>query len=693
MEIEVRAKQLVEQMTLGEKISQLIYNSPAIERLGIDSYNWWNECLHGVGRAGTATVFPQPIGLAATFHTKLIHEIAVCISDEARAKHHAFAKHHDRDMYKGLTFWSPNINILRDPRWGRGHETYGEDPYLTAQMGIAFVKGLQGDENMKYRKCDATLKHFAAHSGPELGRHGFHAIVSKKDLAETYLYAFERCVKEAKPSAVMGAYNRLNGEACCASQFLLQDVLRKDWKFEGYVVSDCGAICDINEHHHITETMIQSSALALRCGCELNCGHAYYNLMAAYEAGLVSEETITHAVVLLMTARLRLGMFDCDNPYSNIPYDVVSCDLHRQMARNAASEGIVLLKNNGVLPLSRELSCVAVIGPNANDRDVLLGNYNGTPMHTSTVLDGILNHVKAHTKVLYSEGCHITKEASKNYYNTPYTEALIVAEQSDVVILCLGLNPRIEGEEGDAFNSDAGGDRTDIALPLVQQKLFEEVRKSGKKIVLVSMSGSCIAFGKLAQECDAILQAFYPGQEAGNAIADILFGDVNPSGRLPITFYASIEDLPPFEDYAMEGRTYRFFGGIPLFPFGHGLSYTTFEYSEFHINSHSIDSGQSICASVCIKNTGQYDGYEVAQLYLKDHEATTRTPQHKLIAFQKVFIPRNEQVFINFEVKPQDMMLYDEDGTRILQPGAFSVYVGGGQPGFTTVLKKTFQVT
>lgn len=616
-----RAKELVSRMTLAEKLSQMKYDAPAIERLGVPAYNWWNECLHGVARAGSATVFPQAIGMAASFNTERMQEIATAISDEARAKYNQFKQFGDTQIYQGLTFWSPNINIFRDPRWGRGHETYGEDPYLTGEMGVAFIKGLQGKG--KYRKLDATIKHYAVHSGPEGKRHSFDAQVGEKDLYETYLWAFKYCIDNADPSAVMGAYNRINGEPACASETYLKHVLYDEFGFDGYVVSDCGAICDINDHHKVTANYAESAALAVNNGCQLNCGRAYEWLKTAVALELISEEIITEAVERLFTTRYRLGTFDDDCEYDNIPYEVVESKEHQELNRRMASESIVLLKNDGTLPLSEDKT-IAVIGPNADDISVLLGNYNGRPSSYTTLLKGIQEGTKA--KVLYAKGCHIYQSNVGNWEEQPTREAIIAAQKSDIVILCMGLNPSMEGEEGDAYNGAESGDKKDIELPLSQKLLYEEIKKQGKPIIFVNVSGSCINLSEQDKDCNAVVQCFYPGAEGGHALADILFGRANPNGRLPVTFYKSTDDLPPFDDYSMNNRTYRFFKGDVVYPFGFGLSYSNFEY-----NKAKLD-GQKLMLTV--SNTGEYDGYVVIKVYdIYDNK--------RLIGFNKVFLNKS----------------------------------------------------
>lgn len=634
-----RAKELVGKMTLAEKISQMCYDAPAIERLGVPAYNWWNECLHGVARSGVATVFPQAIAIAASFNTELMHEVATAISDEARAKYNEYRKFGSTLIYQGLTFWSPNINIFRDPRWGRGHETYGEDPYLTGEMGVAFIKGLQGDG--KYRKVDATIKHYAVHSGPESKRHSFDARVNDKDLYETYLWAFKYCIDNAKPSAVMGAYNRINGEPACASKTYLKKVLFEEFGFDGYVVSDCGAICDINNHHKVTANYAESAALAVNNGCHLNCGDAYKWLKTAVASGLVSEETITEAVERLFEARFRLGMFDDDCEYDNIPYEVIECEKHRELNRKMAAESIVLLKNDGILPLDPGKT-IAVIGPNADDISVLLGNYNGTPSRYSTLLQGIRD--AASSRVIYARGCKMFDDTINSWEENPTREAIIAAQKSDVVILCMGLNPSMEGEEGDAYNGALGGDKADLELPPSQKRLYEEIKKVGKPIIFVNVSGSCINLSDQDRNCNAVIQCFYPGAEGGNALADVIFGKANPSGRLPVTFYKSVDDLPPFEDYSMENRTYRFFKGDVVYPFGYGLSYSTFEYRD-----DKICGGEM---ALTVKNTGKYDGKVVIKVY-------DTSENKRLIGFTKVHIDKSEsrQVEVKLLYEPEKYMI------------------------------------
>ena len=617
-------------MTYAEKMAQMKYDADPIDRLGIPRYNWWNEALHGVARSGAATVFPQAIAMAASFNPDLLQQVASAIGDEARAKYNEYKTFGDTLIYQGITCWSPNINIYRDPRWGRGHETYGEDPYLTAVMGTAYVKGLQG--NGRYRKCDATLKHYAVHSGPEEKRHHFDALVNDKDLYETYLWAFRYVIENAKPAAVMGAYNRTNGEACCASERLLKDILRGEFGFDGYVVSDCGAIRDINEHHHLTDSLAESSALAVKAGCDLNCGSAYLWLSEAAEKGMIDEDTITQSVERLMEARFRLGMFSDDCEYDNIPYDVVECEKHIELCRKMAQESIVLLKNDGILPIGNDVKNIAVIGPNAESITPLFSNYYGRATRYTTLLRGILEGAPQGTKVRYAIGCDLCRDdLNPKYEEIPMREAILAAKSSDVVIMCMGLDPGIEGEQGDTYNTIglAAGDRATIDLPLSQKKLFSEISKLGKPIVFVNMSGGCVNLVQQDEKCAAVLQCFYPGAEGGSALADILFGKVSPSGRLPVTFYRSDSDLPDFENYSMENRTYKFFKGTPLYPFGHGLTYST--VSENWLDENTVE----------VENKGEYNtDYSVLKFEYIPHK--------NLCGIRKVFIGKGEKLTVKF---------------------------------------------
>jgi len=616
-----RARQLVGKMTLGEKLSQMRYDAPAIPRLGVPGYNWWNECLHGVARSGRATVFPQAIGMAASFNEELMKDVADATSTEARAKYNQFRTLGDTQMSEGLTYWSPNINIFRDPRWGRGQETYGEDPVLTSKMGIAFIKGLQGEG--KYRKVDATIKHYAVHSGPEDDRHGFDVKIGDKELYETYLYAFEQCIKEANPSAVMGAYNAINGEPCCASPTYVKEVLYNQFGFDGYFVSDCGAICDLDEAFHITNNKAESAALAVNNGCNLNCGSAYQYLKVAMAEGMIDEATI------MFTARFRLGMFDDDCEYDDISYDAVESEEHRKLNLKMAHESIVLLKNNGILPLNPNQK-IAVIGPNADDKTILLGNYNGTPSRYTTLLKGIIDEGERNgCSVDYARGSHLYQEKPGIWEEHPLRDAILSAKRADVVVMCMGISPLLEGEEVDDYSLSTGSDKKDLELPSIQKELFEEILQLGKPIVFVNVSGSAINLKKQDEKCDAVLQCFYPGAEGGKALADIIFGKVSPSGRLPVTFYETTDDLPEFNDYSMKNRTYKFYEGTPVYAFGHGLTYSDVE--EIWQDDNTVE----------IENRGPYDTeYSVLKF--------ETTPHKKLVDFKKIFLQAGAKKKITF---------------------------------------------
>lgn len=821
--IDRRVDDLVERMTLEEKISQMQNGAAPIERLGVPAYEWWNEALHGVARAGIATVFPQAIGLAATFDEDLIFRVADVVSTEARAKHHEFARQGDRGRYKGLTFWSPNINIFRDPRWGRGQETWGEDPFLTGTLGSAYVRGLQGDDP-KYLKVVSTVKHFAVHSGPEPERHGFNTDVSERDLRETYLPAFRQTIIEGGATGVMCAYNSVDGQPACVNDRLLGGILRGEWKFSGHVVSDCGAIDDIYKGHKFVKTEEEASALAVKKGTDLTCGGEYKSLAQAVKDGLISEKEIDAAVKHLMKIRFRLGMFDPPErvKYARIPFFENDTPVHHQLSRQAARESIVLLKNEkNALPLKKNLKTIAVIGPNADDPDVLLGNYNGQPSQSYTPLEGIREKVSPGTEVLYAEGMYPTgvifepvaadalssgegKGLKAEYFNnrelkgtpalvrsdeqvdfnwgsvspapeinadnfsvrwtgrltapesgkyqfgwrsnggvriflddqlvieelknprtrnvlkemdlekgksydirieyfenanhyasaklvwTPPTsqeklreEALEKARRADAVVMVMGISPTIEGEEMDVrLEGFRGGDRTDISLPRPQQDLIKAVHALGKPVVLVLMGGSALAVNWADENVPAILDVWYPGQEGGRAVADVLFGDYNPGGRLPVTFYKSVDQLPPFEDYRMEGRTYRYFRGEPLYPFGYGLSYTKFSYGKLNLKNR-INAGENLELSVEVENSGAADGDEVVQLYITDLSSTVPVPIRSLAGVERVFLKAGEKRKISFTLKPRQMSLISNDGRRMVEPGDFSISVGGKQPGFS----------
>jgi beta-glucosidase len=805
--IDVRVADLVGRMTLEEKVSQMADIAPAIERLGVPEYNWWNEALHGVARSGLATVFPQAIGLAATWNDSLMLHLATVISDEARAKHHEYARNGSRLRYQGLTIWSPNINLFRDPRWGRGQETYGEDPFLTGQLAVQFIRGLQGSDP-RYFKTIATVKHFAVHSGPEPERHAFDAVVSERDLRESYLPHFERALREGSAYSVMCAYNRVYGAAACGSDLLLRDILRGEYAFRGYVVSDCGAIDDIHRYHRIVPTAAQASALAVRTGTDLNCGRAYSSsLVDAVRQGLIGEAEIDVAVRRLFTARFRLGMFDPAErvAYAQIPYSVLDRPAHRELARRVAQESMVLLRNEGgVLPLRRDLGAIAVIGPNADQWMTLLGNYNGMPADPVTPLRGIREAVSPRTRVLYARGAEFADSfptfelvpasalftergqqglraeffagqeltgsplfvrtdttlaanwrenaprddmnadefavrwtgelrpsrtgmyqlglmgtmrfalflndslavqstySYRNEYGDPrlrttaalrleagrayrvrveahetYGEAQLqllwtepprdltvdavrVAQQADAVVLLLGLTPRLEGEEMPVrIEGFRGGDRTSLELPASQQRLLERVVAVGKPTVLVLLNGSALAVNWAQQHVPAILEAWYPGQAGGTAIADVLFGDYNPGGRLPVTFYRSATDLPPFDDYAMRGRTYRFFAGQPLYPFGHGLSYTTFDYRNLRLSSDTLPHDGSVTVRVDVTNSGARAGDEVVQLYVKHIAPVVDRPLKELKGYARIPLRPGETRTVSFALPGAQLARWD----------------------------------
>lgn len=681
-EIEKRAQELVKKMTLEEKVFQMINSAPAIERLGIKAYNWWNESLHGVARAGVATVFPQAIGLAASFNEDLLEEVADAISTEGRAKFNMQQEFGDTDIYKGLTFWAPNVNIFRDPRWGRGHETYGEDPYLTSRLGVRFIMGLQGhDEN--YLKSAACAKHFAVHSGPEDLRHSFNAVVSKKDLYETYLPAFKACVKEAKVEAVMGAYNRVNGEPCCGSKTLLKDILRDEWGFEGHVVSDCFAIKDFHENHRVTSTPAESAALAVNNGCDLNCGKMFLYLLEAVEKGLITEEQIDKAVTRLFATRIKLGLLDDKEkvPFNNIGYDKVDSDEMKELNLKAARECLVLLKNeNNLLPLNKEkIKTIGVIGPNANNRRALVGNYEGTASRYITVLEGIQDYLGDKVKVLYSEGCHLYKESLSSLAgpNDRLSEVKAVCKYSDVVITCLGLDSGLEGEEGDEGNQFASGDKPNLNLPGIQEDVLKAIQASGKPVILVLLSGSALAVNWAHENVQAIIQGWYPGAMGGRAIAEAIFGEFSPSGKLPITFYKSTEELPDFTDYSMNNRTYRYMKQDALYPFGYGLSYSKFEIKDVAVNRTEI-TNDGIDVSLYVENTGEMPASEVVQIYVKAEQPDTPNPQLK--AFKKVHLDKGEGQKVTLHLPVEAFSLFDDSGRQIVYKGQFTIYVGSSQP-------------
>ena len=678
-----RAAALVAQMTLEEKVSQTLYNAPAIERLGIPAYNWWNEALHGVARAGTATLFPQTIGIAAAFDEELVGRMAETIATEARAKYNAQKKAGDRDIYKGLTFWSPNVNIFRDPRWGRGQETYGEDPYLTSRMGVRFIEGLQGDDP-DYLKAAACAKHFAVHSGPEGLRHSFDAVVSRQDLYETYLPAFKACVQEAKVEAVMGAYNRTNGEPCCGSKTLLQDILRKEWGFEGHVVSDCWAILDFHENHKVTKTPLESAAMAMNNGCDLNCGCMFPNLRDAVRGGYVDEARLDEAVTNLMECRMKLGLFEEEGKVSfdAIGYDQVDTKENRALNLEISRKSLVLLKNEDhLLPLDKtKIRSIGVIGPNADSRKALVGNYEGTASRYVTVLEGIEDYVGEDVRVYYSEGCHLYRDRTSNLAQADdrMSEVRAVCEVSDVVVVVLGLDSGIEGEQGDAGNEFASGDKKDLKFPGLQPEVLRVAYESGKPVILVSMTGSAMALSWEAEHIPAIIQAWYPGSQGGRAVAELIFGAYSPEGKLPVTFPYTTEELPEFTDYAMKGRTYRYMENDALYPFGYGLSYTSFAQKETALDTRTIEEGGMVTVTATVQNTGAMAGGQTLQVYVK--ALRENTPNAQLKGLQKVYLQPGEEKTVRIALPETAFGLYNEEGECMLEAGDYAVYAGMQQP-------------
>ena len=668
-----KAEALVAQMTLEEKASQLRYDAPAIPRLGIPAYNWWNEALHGVARAGVATSFPQAIGMAAMFDADFLQKIGDTVSTEGRAKYNDAVAHGDRDIYKGLTFWSPNINIFRDPRWGRGHETYGEDPFLTAQLGKAYVRGLQGTgEGLKAAAC---AKHFAVHSGPEDLRHRFDAVASPRDLEETYLPAFKACVMDAGVESVMGAYNRTNGEPCCGSKYLLVEKLRKEWGFRGHVVSDCWAIKDFHDGHFVTPGPEQSVKLALEMGCDLNCGCTYQHIVSAAGKGLVPEEHITRSCVRLFTTRYMLDIMGEGSAYDDISVDVVECPEHLELAREAARRSCVLLKNEGLLPLDPEsLSTVGVIGPNANSRRPLIGNYHGTSSRYITALEGIQDALEGKCRVLYAEGCHLFKDTMEGTPDDCISEAVSVAERSDVVFLVVGLDETLEGEEGGDGNIYSSGDKRDLLLPPSQRRLMDAVLAVGKPTVVLLMAGSAIDLSAAQEKANAVLLTWYPGARGGKAVADLLFGKASPSGKLPVTFYhnEALEEMPSFEDYSLNNRTYRYYTGTPLYPFGYGLT-----YGDVRVTALSADHTE---AAVTAVNKGSIATEEVLQLYIKDTGSADAPTNPILCGFLRVALTPGEEKTFRISIAPEAFTVVNEAGQRIPGTGPWQLYAHTGQP-------------
>jgi len=676
-----RVDDLIGRLTIEEKTGLLIAGAKGIPRLGIPPYHYWNECLHGVARSGIATVFPQAIGMAAMWDDAFLNKIADVISTEARAKYNDYQRKGKMGRYQGLTFWTPNINIFRDPRWGRGQETYGEDPFLAGRLAIAFIRGLQGDDP-KYLKTCACAKHFAVHSGPEPARHVFDAKPSEKDFHETYLPQFEAAVREGRVQAVMGAYNRLYGVPCCASDLLLKKILRGEWKFDGHVVSDCGAIRDIWRKHKVAKTAAEATAMAIKAGCDVNCGKTYPAIPEAVEKGFLSEKDVDNALRHALMIRFKLGMFDPPEmvPWSKVRISENDSPAHKKLALEAARKSIVLLKNDGALPLDiAKIKTIAVIGPNADNVPVLLGNYHGAPSKSVKILDGIRNACADKVKILYAEGCPLATErgGADAALAESAPKALEAAKAADVVVFVGGLAPKIEGEEMRRIRLDGflGGDRTKIELPAVQTKLLEKLKAVGKPIVFVNCSGSAVAMP--VDLLDAVLQAWYPGQAGGTAVADVIFGKYNPAGRIPVTFYKSTKDLSPFDDYSMKNRTYKFFAGKPLFAFGHGLSYTKFKYSGGKPGKNAVAADGTIKLLVSISNTGGRDGEEVVQIYAKPAESAQDDPKKMLVAFKRVAVPAGKTVEVPFEIPVKRIALWNPESKRMaVKPGEYTLEIG-----------------
>ncbi len=675
---EERLEMLISEMTIEEKISQLTYDAAAIERLGVPEYNWWSEALHGVARNGRATVFPQPIGMGATFDRDLIHRVFTAVSDEGRAKFAISQELGNYAQYAGLTFWTPNVNIFRDPRWGRGMETYGEDPYLTAQLGMEVVKGLQGDDP-RYLKAGACAKHYAVHSGPEALRHEFDAITSLKDLHETYLPAFKALVTEVNVESVMGAYNRVLGEPACASKLLVGDILFRDWGFKGHFLSDCWAIQDFHTGHMVTSDVAESAAMALNHGVSLNCGNSFPALGEALERGLVTEATIDERLAQLFITRFELGLFDPPswNPYSHLDESVINCKEHEELAYEAALKSMVLLKNNGVLPLKTDLKTLYITGPQANNSTVLLGNYYGLSNRLVNILEGITSRVSAGTTVDYRMG---VLEYQENI--NPVDWASGGARDHEATIVVLGISQLLEGEEGESLASPSLGDRLDLNLPANQLDYLRKLKEGHDNPVIVVMTGgSPITMPEVEELADAILWAWYPGQEGGFAVADLIFGNEVPSGKLPITFPESVDQLPPYEDYSMKERTYRYMSSLPLYPFGYGLSYTDFSFNDLRLDREEISADESITVSVKVKNSGDYRADEVVQLYVSVPDPDGIQPRWSLKNFARVSLREGSGTEVSFKLGGQALEQFNEEGMAEVKPGQYQVYVGNCSPG------------
>lgn len=676
------AKKLVAQMTLEEKCSQTLSWAKAVDRLGIKAYNWWNEALHGVARAGVATVFPQAITMAGSFDEELLEEVADTISTEGRGKYNNQQQYDDTDIYKGLTFWSPNVNIFRDPRWGRGHETFGEDPYLTSRLGVRFVEGIQGHDE-EHMKAAACAKHFAVHSGPEDLRHHFNAEVSVQDLYETYLPAFKACVQEAKVEAIMGAYNRTNGKPCCGHDELLQKILREKWGFKGHVLSDCWAIKDFHEGHKVTDGPLESVAMAMNNGCDLNCGNLFSYMEEAVKTGLVSEERLDEAIINLYTTRMKLGLLGEKKTtvFDDLSLLDVDTDTNKELNLKTALKSLVLLKNdNNILPLdAKKYGTIGVIGPNANNRKALVGNYEGTASEYITPLEGIREYVGSDVRILYSEGCHLFKDRVENLgvANDRMAEVKGICDKSDLVICCMGLDAGLEGEEGDQGNAYASGDKPNLELPGLQKEVLQVAAASGKPVILVLLSGSALAIGEACENIPAVLYAGYPGAQGGRAVAKLLFGENSPEGKLPITFYETSEELPEFTDYAMKNRTYRYMTKKALYPFGYGLSYTSFAVENAAVSSDTLTK-DGITVSVDLSNLGDYDSAEAVQVYVKVEAQDT--PNAQLKGLKKVSLKKQEMAHVEIHLPAESFALYNEAGELKVREGKCTVYVGTSQP-------------
>jgi beta-glucosidase len=682
LETDARIDDLINRLTLEEKASQMMHNSPKIERLGIPDYNWWNEALHGIGRSGVATIFPQAIGMGATFDEDLIFRVASAISDEARGNYNTAVKNGYRRQYSGLTFWTPNINIFRDPRWGRGQETYGEDPYLTGLLGVSFVKGLQGDDP-NYLKTAAAAKHFAVHSGPEKLRHEFNAEASLKDMWETYLPAFKALV-DADVESIMCAYNATNGEPCCANKYLIKDVLRGKWGFKGHVVSDCWALADFYEGHKVVKTVEEAAALGIKSGVNLNCGSTYPALVEAVNQGLVTEKEIDEQLALLLKTRFRLGLFDPaeNDPFSGLTSEDINTDDHRQLALETAQKSIVMLKNDGVLPLRNDLAKYFITGPNASSVEILLGNYHGVNPRLVTILEGIAGAIEPQSQLQYRQGTLL------NMPNVnPQDWASGNATNSDATFAVLGISGVLEGEEGESIASPTFGDRLDYNLPQNQIDYLKKLRKAAgdNPVIAIITGGSPMNLQEVHQLADAVLLVWYPGEEGGTAVADVIFGNTSPSGRLPITFPMSLDDLPAYEDYSMKGRTYKYMDEKPMYPFGYGLSYTNFSYSEISLSESRVRQGKSLKATITLFNSGNVKAEEVVQLYISDLKTSVDAPKSQLYGIKRVELDPGASKEIEFDITPRMMELVNNKGERVIEPGDFKIYLGGSSPGERSV--------